>query len=86
LRNSWDVLLVPFYIGFGYYHSWIKLKAMFTWWDTSWGSREEVDIVAVAATNSLLVEAVLEREHEEHEKELEHEKEVLHRKGLESSL
>jgi cellulose synthase/poly-beta-1,6-N-acetylglucosamine synthase-like glycosyltransferase len=34
-----DILLIPAYIGFAYYHSLIKLYALFTFWDCAWGGR-----------------------------------------------
>ncbi|KAL2074619.1 hypothetical protein VTL71DRAFT_8397 [Oculimacula yallundae] len=41
-RNPYDILYIPFYILFGYYHSLIKLKALLTVWVVSWGSRPGV--------------------------------------------
>ena len=41
-RNPRDMLYIPFYILFGYYHSLIKLKALFTVCVISWGSRPGV--------------------------------------------
>ncbi|KAG4437130.1 hypothetical protein IFR05_007392 [Cadophora sp. M221] len=41
-RNPQDLLYIPFYILFGYYHSLIKLKALFTVCFISWGSRPGV--------------------------------------------
>lgn len=69
LRNLGDILLVPFYIGFGYYHSIIKFRAGITWWETRWGSRPEVDAVAVAATNPLPADIASKRSLEERELE-----------------
>jgi hypothetical protein len=34
-----DLLLIPAYLGFAYYHSLIKLYALFTFWDCAWGGR-----------------------------------------------
>ncbi|KAF2135870.1 glycosyltransferase family 2 protein [Aplosporella prunicola CBS 121167] len=42
-RNPKDLRYAPFIILFGYYHSWIKLYALFTCWDISWGTRVGVD-------------------------------------------
>ncbi|KAL1637529.1 hypothetical protein SLS56_000667 [Neofusicoccum ribis] len=42
-RNPRDLVYAPFIILFGYYHSWIKLHALVTCWDTSWGTRAGVD-------------------------------------------
>ncbi|KAK0109911.1 hypothetical protein ONS95_002582 [Cadophora gregata] len=42
-RNPRDILYIPFYILFGYYHSLIKLKALFTVCVISWGSRQGVE-------------------------------------------
>jgi cellulose synthase/poly-beta-1,6-N-acetylglucosamine synthase-like glycosyltransferase len=43
LRNPQDLKYLPFYIIFGYYHSFIKLYAMFTFWVCAWGSRKGVE-------------------------------------------
>ncbi|GME38656.1 Capsule polysaccharide synthase [Neofusicoccum parvum] len=42
-RNPRDLVYAPFVILFGYYHSWIKLHALVTCWDISWGTRAGVD-------------------------------------------
>ncbi|KAK4617612.1 hypothetical protein CLAFUW4_11806 [Fulvia fulva] len=44
-----DVLLIPWYLGFAYYHSWLKPKALFTFWDCTWGGRNIAAINAEAA-------------------------------------
>ncbi|CAL3964951.1 unnamed protein product [Diplocarpon coronariae] len=41
-RNPVDTLYIPFYILFGYYHSLIKLKALFTVSVIAWGTRPRV--------------------------------------------
>jgi cellulose synthase/poly-beta-1,6-N-acetylglucosamine synthase-like glycosyltransferase len=41
-RNPGDVLYFPVYVLFGYYHSFIKLWALFTVHSLSWGSRPNV--------------------------------------------
>ncbi|PBP27159.1 capsule polysaccharide synthase [Diplocarpon rosae] len=41
-RNPKDTLYIPFYILFGYYHSLIKLKALFTVSVIAWGTRPGV--------------------------------------------
>ena len=38
-RNPKDIGFLPGYILFGYYHSLIKLWALFTFWDISWNGR-----------------------------------------------
>ena len=38
-RNPKDLLFLPGYILFSYYHSLIKLYAMFTFWDVAWSGR-----------------------------------------------
>lgn len=42
LRNPWDIVLIPFAIMFSYYHSLIKLYALFTFWNTEWSGRKGV--------------------------------------------
>ena len=44
-RNPKDLVYLPGYIMFGYFHSLIKLYAMITFYNKSWGSRPEVDQV-----------------------------------------
>ncbi|KAF2427132.1 hypothetical protein EJ08DRAFT_671754 [Tothia fuscella] len=39
VRNPGDLVWLPFYILFGYYHSLIKLYAGLTFWVTAWGGR-----------------------------------------------
>ena len=39
-RNPADLLLLPGYILFGYFHSFIKLYAGLTFWVTAWGGRD----------------------------------------------
>jgi cellulose synthase/poly-beta-1,6-N-acetylglucosamine synthase-like glycosyltransferase len=41
-RERRDLLFFPFYILFAYYHSLIKLWALFTFWDVSWAGRNIV--------------------------------------------
>jgi len=41
-RNPKDILWIPGYVLFGYYHSFIKLKALLTVWVISWGTRAGV--------------------------------------------
>ncbi|KAF2090720.1 glycosyltransferase family 2 protein, partial [Saccharata proteae CBS 121410] len=38
-RNPSDIVYIPLYFLFGWYHSWLKAKAMFTSYVTTWGSR-----------------------------------------------
>ena len=38
-RHPRDLVYLPGYILFGYFHSLIKLYALFTFWDVAWGSR-----------------------------------------------
>jgi cellulose synthase/poly-beta-1,6-N-acetylglucosamine synthase-like glycosyltransferase len=38
-RNPADLIFLPGYILFGYYHSLLKLYALFTFWNCAWGSR-----------------------------------------------
>ena len=42
-RYPRDVLFLPGYILFAYFHSLLKLYALLTCWDISWGSRAAVD-------------------------------------------
>jgi cellulose synthase/poly-beta-1,6-N-acetylglucosamine synthase-like glycosyltransferase len=42
-RNPRDIVYLPFGIMFGYWHSWVKLWALLTCWDISWGTRPGVD-------------------------------------------
>jgi len=42
-RNPGDLVYLPGYILFGYYHSFIKLYALLTFWVTTWGTRAGVD-------------------------------------------
>ncbi|OJD35818.1 polysaccharide synthase [Diplodia corticola] len=42
-RYPCDLVYAPFVILFGYYHSWIKLHALLTCWDISWGTRAGID-------------------------------------------
>lgn len=42
-RRPQDLIYLPGYLLFGYFHSFIKLYAMFTFWVTAWGSRVGVD-------------------------------------------
>jgi hypothetical protein len=39
LRHPWDLIYFPGYLLFGYYHSILKLYALFTTTNTTWGSR-----------------------------------------------
>jgi hypothetical protein len=39
-RHPGDLLYLPGQILFGYYHSLIKLWALFTFWDITWGTRD----------------------------------------------
>ncbi|KAG8163397.1 hypothetical protein KVR01_006694 [Diaporthe batatas] len=41
-RERRDLLFFPFYILFAYYHSWIKLRALLTFWDVAWTGRNIV--------------------------------------------
>lgn len=45
-RHPGDLVYAPFIILFGYYHSWIKLHALMTCWDISWGTRAGIDAAA----------------------------------------
>lgn len=38
-REPMDLIFFPGYIAFAYYHSWIKFKAMITFWDVAWSGR-----------------------------------------------
>ncbi len=40
-RHPRDLALLPFYLAFTYYHSFIKLWALLTFWDTRWTGRKE---------------------------------------------
>ncbi|KAK3393818.1 nucleotide-diphospho-sugar transferase [Podospora didyma] len=42
-RNPGDIIFLPVSIVFGYFHGLIKLHALFTLKETSWGSREDGD-------------------------------------------
>jgi Glycosyltransferase like family 2 len=42
-RNPRDLVYLPFGVLFGYWHSWVKLWALMTCWDVSWGTRPGVD-------------------------------------------
>ena len=42
-RNPKDLIYLPGYLMFGYFHSLIKLYALATFYNTAWGSRPEVD-------------------------------------------
>ena len=42
-RNPADLLFLPGYILFGYYHSLLKLYALFTFWDCAWSGRKVED-------------------------------------------
>lgn len=42
-RHPRDLIYAPLIILFGYYHSWIKLHALITCWDISWGTRAGID-------------------------------------------
>ncbi|KKY19864.1 putative capsule polysaccharide synthase [Diplodia seriata] len=48
-RHPRDLVYAPFIVMFGYYHSWIKLHALVTCWDISWGTRAGIDAAAAAA-------------------------------------
>ncbi|RVX70810.1 hypothetical protein B0A52_05461 [Exophiala mesophila] len=39
LRNPRDLIYLPACIAFAYFHSFIKLYAMLTFWETNWGGR-----------------------------------------------
>ncbi|KAL2165876.1 hypothetical protein VTG60DRAFT_3690 [Thermothelomyces hinnuleus] len=43
-RNPCDIMFLPVSILFGYFHGLIKLYALFTLKETSWGSREDGDV------------------------------------------
>ncbi|KIW04745.1 uncharacterized protein PV09_04473 [Verruconis gallopava] len=43
LRNPTDIVLLPLYFAFAYAHSLLKLYALATFSDISWGSRSDVD-------------------------------------------
>jgi cellulose synthase/poly-beta-1,6-N-acetylglucosamine synthase-like glycosyltransferase len=43
MRNPRDLVYLPFGILFGYYHSFIKLNALFTCTNVAWGTRAGVD-------------------------------------------
>lgn len=42
-RRPQDLVYLPGYLLFGYFHSFIKLYAMFTFWVTIWGGRPGID-------------------------------------------
>lgn len=42
-RNPGDLIYLPGYIFFGYFHSLIKLYAMLTFYNTSWGGRPSIN-------------------------------------------
>lgn len=46
-----DLVLLPGYVLFGYFHSLIKLYALLTVWDISWGGRK-LDVEAGFAAGS----------------------------------
>lgn len=48
-RNPQDWWLFPFQVLFAYYHSYVKLKALFTFYDHSWSGRNLAAIDAQAA-------------------------------------
>ncbi|TKA33254.1 hypothetical protein B0A50_00807 [Salinomyces thailandicus] len=43
VRHPADVVFIPVYIGFGYFHGLIKLWGLFTLSETTWGSRDGAD-------------------------------------------
>ncbi|KAK4462070.1 glycosyltransferase like family 2-domain-containing protein [Cladorrhinum samala] len=43
-KNPVDIVFLPVSILFGYFHGFIKLHALFTLKETSWGSREDGDV------------------------------------------
>ncbi|KAK5121328.1 Type 2 glycosyltransferase [Meristemomyces frigidus] len=43
VRYPADVMFIPVYIGFGYFHGLIKLWGLFTLSETTWGSRDGAD-------------------------------------------
>lgn len=47
-RHPKDLLLIPAYLIFAYYHSIMKLWALFTFWDCSWGGRNLAAVDASA--------------------------------------
>lgn len=40
LREPQDLIMLPGYFAFAYFHSLIKLYAMLTFWETNWGGRD----------------------------------------------
>lgn len=51
-RNPGDILLIPFSIFFGYFHSGIKLYAALTLNNTGWGSRAGADMEEIPGKES----------------------------------
>lgn len=49
MREPRDLIFFPGYVLFAYYHSFLKLWAMFTFWDVSWGGRDLGAVEAEAA-------------------------------------
>ncbi|KFY15786.1 hypothetical protein V491_05560 [Pseudogymnoascus sp. VKM F-3775] len=43
-RHPSDIIYVPVSVVFGFFHGFIKLKALWTWNETSWGNRPDGDI------------------------------------------
>ncbi|KAK6859022.1 glycosyltransferase family 2 protein [Apiospora arundinis] len=39
-RYPADIVFLPAYLGFAYYHSWIKLHALLTFWNLEWAGRD----------------------------------------------
>ncbi|KAK8105293.1 hypothetical protein PG999_008652 [Apiospora kogelbergensis] len=39
-RHPGDIIFLPAYWIFAYYHSWIKLRALLTFWDVEWAGRD----------------------------------------------
>lgn len=38
--HPWDLLWLPAYLGYAYWHSLVKLYCAVTFWDHSWGGRD----------------------------------------------
>lgn len=43
-RNPYDIRYFPLVVAFGLFHGFIKIYALYTWNETSWGSRPDGDI------------------------------------------
>ncbi len=54
-RHPKDLIYLPGYIGFAYFHSLIKLYALLTFWVTSWGGRD-LDSISRSASPEIKIE------------------------------